>query len=185
MSTHRADVIEIGSIRPGPRWQLPLIGAAVLTIVVVFLPLTPAYDLDVFLRAGHAVLHGLPVYPNPGSPAVYSGSSFVYPYAAVGPFLPLATVPTGLAVAVFFVASASAVISASLLGGDRDALTAVLVLGTAFTITGLQLGSLSPLLFAGAVFLRRLRDRPLAFGLVAAVVVPRSCSSFRCWCGRC
>jgi alpha-1,2-mannosyltransferase len=171
MSTRRARHFDIASTRPAQRWQLPLIGAAVLTIVVVFLPLTPAYDLDVFLRAGHAALHGLPVYPNPSSPAVYAGSSFVYPYFAVGPFLPVATLPAGLALALFFIAGACAVVTASFLGGDHDALTAVLVLGTAFTITGLQLGALSPLLFAGTVFLWRLRDRPAAFGLLAAAVV--------------
>lgn len=144
---------------------------ALLVIVVVFLPLTPAYDVQVFLRAGHAVFHGLPVYPRPGSAAVYSGSSFVYPYLAAWPFVPLAALPTGIGIALFFVACACAVLAAAVLGAEVDAMIVVLVLSTAYTITGLQLGSLSPLLFAGALFLWRLRDRPVAFGLLAAAVI--------------
>jgi hypothetical protein len=47
----------------------------------------------------------------------------------------------------------------------------MLTLCTAFTITGLQLGALSPLLFVGAVFLWRLRDRPVPLALLAAPVI--------------
>ena len=170
MSTRNAGPTSSASGR-AELWQLALTGVAVLTIVLVFLPLTPAYDLEVFLRAGHALLRGLRVYPNPSSPAVYSGSAFVYPYVAVLPFIPLAAVTGALATTLFFAAGAGAVVSASFLASGRDGLIALLVLGTAFTITGLQLGALSPLLFAGAVFLWRLRDRPVAFGVLAAAVV--------------
>jgi hypothetical protein len=47
----------------------------------------------------------------------------------------------------------------------------VLVLSSAFTVTGLQLGTISPLLFAGTVLLWKLRDRPVAFALLAAPIV--------------
>jgi Glycosyltransferase family 87 len=144
---------------------------AIVVIAVLFLPLSPAYDLDVFLRAGNAVLHSAQVYPLPGTPAVYSGFSFVYPYFAVWPFVPLAAMSYGLSTAVFFVGSACAVIAACGVAADRDPWTAALVLSTSFSITGLQLGALSPLLFAGTVLLWRLRARPVSFGLVAAPVV--------------
>ena len=62
----------------------------VIVIALVLLPLSPAYDLNVFLRAGDAILRGRDFYPRVGSPAVYSGSSFVYPALAVWPFVPLA-----------------------------------------------------------------------------------------------
>jgi alpha-1,2-mannosyltransferase len=158
------------------RWPRDLVRAGVLVpalalIVVVFLPLSPAYDLEVFLRAGSAALHGLSVYPSPGSPAVYSGSSFVYPYLAVWPFVPLAALSSGLSTILFFAFCSGAVIAACLVADGCDPWRALLVLCTAFTITGLQLGALSPLLFAGAFFLWRLRDRPVAFGLLAAAVV--------------
>ncbi len=56
------------------RWAAGLCRVAaslllVAAIVVAFLlPLTPAYHVDVFLRAGHAALRGLQVYPAPGTP---------------------------------------------------------------------------------------------------------------------
>jgi hypothetical protein len=126
--------------------------------------------VDVFLHAGHAVLSGLHVYPIPGSPAVYSGSSFVYPYFAVWPFVALAALPSALGTTIFFALSAFALIAACLIAADGDPWPAVFVLCTAFAITGLQLGSLSPLLFAGTIFLWRLRERPVAFALLAAPV---------------
>ena len=90
MSPRSVGPISSASVR-AELWQLALIVVAALTIVLVFLPLTPTYDLEVFLRAGQAVLHGLRVYPSPSSQAVYSGSAFVDPYVAVLPFLPLAS----------------------------------------------------------------------------------------------
>jgi hypothetical protein len=143
----------------------------VAAIVVVFLPLSPSYDLEVFLRAGQATLHGLPLYPRLGSPAVYSGGSFVYPFFAVWPFVALAAIPSSASTAVFFVVCVGAVLVACGAGAGRDPWPATLVLCSAFTITGLQLGALSPLLFAGAVFLWRLRERPLALALLAGPVL--------------
>jgi hypothetical protein len=42
---------------------LLVVGAIVVAIVVVLLPLTRSYDLDVFLRAGYAAVHAQQVYP--------------------------------------------------------------------------------------------------------------------------
>jgi hypothetical protein len=72
---------------------------------------------------------------------------------------------------VVFGSQAAAVLAACMIATRKDPMRTVIVLGTAFTITGLQLGSLSPLLFAGAVFMWILRDRPLAFALIAAPVI--------------
>jgi hypothetical protein len=144
---------------------------AIAAIIFLFLPLTRTYDLDVFLRAGRAALHGLQVYPPPGSPTVYAGGSFVYPYVAVLPFVPLAALGAGVSTVLFFALSVGAVLLMCSLGSEADPWRRVLVLCTSFTITGLQLGALSPLLFAGVVLLWRLRDRPVAFGLVAAPIV--------------
>jgi len=162
------------------RWVLSLrratapvlaVAAIVALIVVVFLPLSRSYDLEVFLRAGYAAAHGQQIYPGPGSPAVYSGSSFVYPYFAVWPFVAMAGMSAGLSTMLFFVICVCAVLIACLIGAKGDPWPATLTMGTAFTITGMQLGALSPLLFVGAVFLWHLRDRPRAFALVAAPVV--------------
>jgi alpha-1,2-mannosyltransferase len=145
--------------------------AAMAAIVVVFLPLSPSYDLDVFLRAGHSLLHGLPVYPQPGSRAVYSGFSFVYPFFAALPFVPLAAIPAHTATFIFFALSVAAVLAACLLATNGDPVRATLIFCTTFMITGLQLGALSPLLFAGAVMMWRLRERPRAMALLAAPVL--------------
>jgi alpha-1,2-mannosyltransferase len=164
------------ALLPAPRplpapWQAALVVACVAAIALLFLPLTPMYDFNVFLHAGRGLLRGLTVYPSPGSPAVYSGSSFVYPYLVSWPFAILALLPGWAARALFFLAGAGAVVAATIVAGRRDAVATVLVLATAFTITGLQLGALSPLLFAGAVLLWALRDRPRAFGISASLVV--------------
>ena len=151
--------------------QLAAPVAAVIAIAALCLPLTPPYDLRVFLHAGAAALHGRDFYPRVGTASVYSGFSFVYPSLVIAPFLPLAWLPAHLSATIFFAVSASAVIAASLRLGDRDSWRVLLVLGTAFTITGLQLGALSPLLFAAAAFLWLLRGRPLAFASLAAIAV--------------
>jgi alpha-1,2-mannosyltransferase len=147
----------------------PLIVGAV--IAVLFTPLSPAYDLAVFVGAGHALLHGASVYPPPGSAQVYSGSSFVYPYFAVAPFVPLALVSRSVGDAAFFAVSFGALGAACLAQSRGDGWRAALVLATSFAVTGLQLGALSPLLAAGVVFLWRLRDRPVALGVLAGPVI--------------
>ena len=153
-------------------WLVAPALVAIATIALVFRPLSPPYDLAVFRGAGHALLHGLPVYPKVGMPTVYSGSAFVYPYFAAWAFAPLAFISLGLGAGLFFVFSAGAVTLAVLAVADRtQRWSAVLVLCASFTISGLQLGALSPLLFAGAIFLWKLRDRPLAFAALAAPVI--------------
>jgi hypothetical protein len=139
-------------------------------IVLVFVPLSPAYDLADFVRAGHAVLHGGAVYPAPASAAAYSGSAFVYPYLIAWPFVPLALVSRDVGVAAFFAASFGA-LAAVCLAQSRDGIRTALVLACSFAVTGLQLGALSPLLAAGALGLWRLRERPRALALLAAPVL--------------
>jgi alpha-1,2-mannosyltransferase len=143
----------------------------VVAIWVLFLPLTHELDLHVFLRAGNAALHGRDIYPTVGTPDVYSGRAFVYPAVVVWPFALLAALPQPVAIAVYFTVCAFAVIAATIFSPTRDRWIPVLVLSTAFTITGLQLGAISPLLFVGAVFLWKLRGRPLLFGLLTALVI--------------
>ncbi|HME04959.1 MAG TPA: glycosyltransferase family 87 protein, partial [Solirubrobacteraceae bacterium] len=167
----------------GPTTVAPSIGALtraiavalvpVAAIALAFLPLTPAYDVDVFLRAGNAATHSLQVYPTPGTPAVYSGFSFVYPYFALWPFMLLAELPAALGTAIVFSISVLAVIAACMIPPSRGPWRAVLVLCTAFTITGLQLGALSPMLFGGLVLLWRVRGRARLFVLAGPVIATK------------
>lgn len=157
------------------RWfkTLCLSGAALVAIALVFLPMTPAYDLEVFLRAGSHVARGFPVYPLLGTSSVYSGSAFVYPYFAALPFVLLAGVSATAATWLFFVISSACVVAVSSAGSDRGHLRALLVVCGAFTITGLQLGALSPLLFAGTLLLWRMRDRPRAFVFAGPIIAAK------------
>ena len=160
----------------GKPWSLvslgllaPLLVAA--SIVIVFVPLTPAYDLSVFVRAGSAVVHGLDVYPSPSAAAVYSGSSFVYPYFSAVVFVPFALVDYERAVAAFFALSLGALAMACLWQTRGDFWQTAMVLGTSFAVSGLQLGALSPLLVAGTVFVWRARERPWLLAVLAAPVI--------------
>lgn len=158
-----------GAARIEPRGLLAL--ALGFGLLAALLPLSPPYDLDVFLRAGRDLWHGVPVYPAVGAPAVYSGSAFVYPLFMAWLFAPLAALPHSLAVAIFVGGSAALVVAAVLATTGGSLLAVPLVLATSYLITGLQLGALSPLLFAGVLGMWRLRERPWSFGLLAAVVV--------------
>lgn len=148
-------------------------GTVVAAIALVFLPMTPAYDLNVFLRAGQNVAEGLPVYPSIGTPSVYSGAAFVYPYFAAFPFVLLAGLSASTATWLFFAISGGCVVAVSSVGVAKGHLRALLVLCCAFTITGLQLGALSPLLFAGTLLLWRMRDRPRAFVLAGPIIAAK------------
>ena len=99
------------------------------------------------------------------------GTRLVYPYFAVWPFVPLAMMSPGLSTALFFALSIGAMLAACVAAAGGDTRPAALVMCSSFAITGLQLGALSPLLCAGAVFLWRLRDRPVGFAVLAAAVV--------------
>jgi hypothetical protein len=146
---------------------------AVAAILAVFTPLTPAYDVNVFLGAGRAIANGWPVYPVIGSSSVYSGSAYVYPYFAAWPFALLSWLSPSVATDVFFFASAAAVGAAAAFRSARGASRAALVLCTSFTITGLQLGALSPLLFAGTLMMWHWRDRLPMFILAAPLIAAK------------
>ena len=131
-------------------------------------------DLRVFYEAGNAVLQGESPYPAVGTPAVYSEHAFVYPIAAVVPFLPLALLPWGLAKLVFFALSVVAVILALRLIGVRGALPFIAVFLSSSFIRSGQLGTLNALLLAGALVAWHYRDSvaPLV-GVLTAVIVPK------------
>jgi alpha-1,2-mannosyltransferase len=143
--------------------------AAVAAVLTVFVPGVPHYDVGVFLRAGASVWHGRDPYPALGSADVRSGFAFVYPYLVAFPFAPLSWLGRWGA-DTFIVGSAFAVVAGCRLAGAGTRGTA-LVLLTSFTITGLQMGTLNALLFLGLILLWRARDRPLAAGVLAALLI--------------
>jgi hypothetical protein len=148
-----------------------LLAALIATIWVAYVRPLPHFDLDVFLRAGAAVGGGHDPYPAPGSPAVYSGFAFVYPYLVAVPFVPLAWLPRAGAEAVFIGLSVVSVLVGCWLAGARRWRAYALVLAASCTITGLQMGTLNALMFACLAALWRLRARPAPAGLLAALLV--------------
>ncbi|MCK9904531.1 hypothetical protein CC117_18360 [Parafrankia colletiae] len=167
----RRDGAEIltGAGRGAARAAGPLVLAALIGLVWVgFVAPIAHFDVDVFLRAGAAVADGRDPYPPPGTPEVYSGFAFVYPYLMSLPFVPLSALPG--ADDLFIALSVVALLAACRLA--RAGWWAfALVLGTSCTITGLQMGTLNALLFCGLVALWRLRDAPVAAGVLAALLV--------------
>ncbi len=172
--------LEYPAPRPAPAHLLPvrrlpvagLVGIAALTVMLwaVYVRDCPHFDVDVFLRAGAAVGDGRDPYPPAGTPEVYSGFAFVYPYLVVFPFVPLSALGHRAA-EVFIAVSVAAVFAGTWLAGARRPRTFALVLAASCTITGLQMGTLNALLFLGLVTLWRIRDTPAAAGVVAALLV--------------
>ncbi|WP_052711128.1 glycosyltransferase 87 family protein [Pseudofrankia sp. DC12] len=176
MTTGLASVMTARLRRPArpagwPAFAPVLIGGLVLVIWVAYVRPLAHFDIDVFLRAGAAVEAGRDPYPSPGSPAVSSGFAFVYPYLVAIPFVPLAWLPRAGAEGLFIGLSVLAVLAGCRLAGARRWQAYALVLVASCTITGLQMGTLNALLFAGLAALWRLRDRPVAAGLLAALLV--------------
>jgi hypothetical protein len=102
---------------------------------------------------------------------VYSGFAFVYPYLVAVPFVPLARLPRAGAEVVFIGLSVLAVLAGCRLAGARRWQAYALVLIASCTITGLQMGTLNALMFAGLAALWRLRDRPVLAGPLAALLI--------------
>ena len=146
--------------------------AAFLAIVwFVFVGHLPRSDFVVFLRAGGRVIHGLNPYPALGTPSVYSGSAFVYPWLTAFLFAPFAVLPAHAADIVFFALSGLAVIGGCRLAGLKDPVSVILVLTAATTIRGFQVGSLNAILFLGCILAWRFRDRHAIAAIPLAIVV--------------
>jgi alpha-1,2-mannosyltransferase len=149
-----------------------------VTVALVFawwLSLQDAHaDLRVFYDAGKSVLDGESPYPHLGTAEVYSEHAFVYPIAAVLPFVPLALLPWGLAKFVFYALSAAAVVYAVRLTGARAAAPYLAVFLSASFVRSAQLGTLNALLLAGLLVAWHYREHvaPLV-AILTAVIVPK------------
>jgi alpha-1,2-mannosyltransferase len=155
-------------------YVLPVVACLVLFGWFGWVDPIPHYDIAVFLRGASAVLAGHDPYPRPGTPAVYSGFAFVYPYLVAWPFVPLGALPRSVGEDVFIAASVVAIIAGCRLMGVRHPAVYALVLTTSCTIVGLQMGSLNAVLFCGVAAAWRYRDRPfVVVPLLALVIVSK------------
>ena len=134
--------------RPGLNFiALALVGFAVY---YTFMGAIRPVDLDVFLRAGRAVVHGHNPYSGAHSRAIYTNNAFVYPLAVAWWFAPL-TALGGAAHLVYAIASLSAVVLACWLARPQEPLIAALVLLSSCTVIGLQDGTVNSWLLLGLV----------------------------------
>ncbi len=145
---------------------LVLLGAA---IYAAFVAPIRQVDLDVFLRAGQAVLHGHDPYSSTHSETIRTNAAFVYPLAVAWWFAPLSTI--GASHVVYAIASLLAIGLACWWARPGQPLIAALVMLSSAAVIGLQDGSVNPWLLLGLIAAWRWRDRPVVSGLAVAALV--------------
>ncbi|MGH8860019.1 MAG: glycosyltransferase 87 family protein [Jatrophihabitantaceae bacterium] len=150
-----------------------LAGVAVVSVLawLIFIrPVTPL-DFNVFLTGGRDVAHGRDPYPALGSPQVWSGSAFVYPWLTAWLFAPASAISAHAAALVMTVLSTLAVaVGVWSLRGPRF-IPVACVLASAPTLDGLQMGTLNAFLFLGVCLCWRWRDRAPAVGVTIGVLI--------------
>lgn len=151
--------------------QFAVTGGVAVTVWVLFGRLIAPFDLIVFIDAGRAVLHGSDPYVSASSQVFRSGHAFVYPLFVAWAFAPLALLPLQLAEKLFEIASIAAITGAARLLGRRETLVPGLVIASATTIVGLQMGTINGLLVGGIGVAWHLRNRhPLLCGLLLGLI---------------
>jgi hypothetical protein len=153
--------------------MLWLAGVGVMSMAVwlVFVRSVRPLDLNVFLAAGRAVAHGHSPYPVLGSPHLWSGSAFVYPWVTAWIFAPAAAISSHAAALLMTVSSVAAIAAGVWSLAGFRLIPFACVLFSAPTIDGLQMRTLNALLFLGVCLAWRWRDRPAWAGLVIGLLV--------------
>src|SRR5215468_8847707 len=91
-----------------------LLGTSCAALVwLLFVRSVDPQDLEVFLRAGHAVVHGVSPYVAPLSPQVWSGHAYVYPYLTAWAFAPSSGLPVSAAALIYYLGSVAALLVAA------------------------------------------------------------------------
>lgn len=137
---------------------------------VVFIAPVHQVDLEVFLRAGQAVLHGHDPYSSTHSETIRTNAAFVYPVAVAWWFAPLSAAGAA-AHPLYAVASLLAIAGACWWARPGRPLIAALVLLSSCAVIGLQDGSVNPWLLLGLIAAWRWRDRAAVVGLVVAALI--------------
>ena len=151
--------------------QLGVAGCVAVLAGLLFGRLIAPFDLIVFIDAGRAVLHGADPYVSVSSQEFRSGHAFVYPLFVAWVFAPLALLPLHGAETLFGVASILAIIGGARLLGRRETLVPAVVIASATTIVGLQMGTINGLLVGGLGLAWHYRNRhPLLCGIVLGLI---------------
>ncbi len=156
-----------------PQRRLLAAGALVLLGVAIYLSFVAPIrqvDLDVFLRAGQAVLHGHDPYSSTHSETIRTNAAFVYPLAVAWWFAPLSAIGSASHL-IYAIASLLAIGVACWWARPGQPLIAALVLLSSAAVIGLQDGSVNPWLLLGLIAAWRWRDRAIVAGLVVAALI--------------
>ncbi len=151
--------------------QLAATGGVAVIVGLLFGQLIAPFDLIVFIDAGRAVLHGSNPYVSVSSQEFRSGHAFVYPLFVAWLFAPLALLPRYVAERLFEVASIAAITGGARLLGRRETLIPGIVIASATTVVGLQMGTINGLLVGGLGVAWYFRDRhPLLCGVLLGLI---------------
>lgn len=127
-------------------------------------------DLHIFWLAGRAYLHGMDPYPSVGSVG-RTGGLFVYPAPMAALFAPLGWMPFWTAALVWETTGAGAVLAALRLLGVRDVRCVVLAFLSFPVLSGISVGTVSPLLLLAVVALWKWRDREFRAGMAVSFLL--------------
>lgn len=160
------------------RRLLPIIVWGVLPLALTAGALLGSYDVHYagdfhlsFWPAGQRILHGASPYVDAGAPEVAQAIAFVYP--AVGALLltPFALLPRELADAVFTALNIAAILLTLRVLHVRDWRVYGASLLSLPVVSGWLVGNVTLLLGLGVALLWRHRNRPVAAGLIVAMIV--------------
>lgn len=150
--------------------RLLAFGLGLIIYVLYFKSRVNQSDFQVMYSAAETVTRHVSPYPADGSPSVYSGSSFVYPYVAAYLFVPFTLLNISQAEYAFVVVSVASVCVALWMFGVRRPSAYALFLAASTTIVAWQMGTLNPLFVLGIATAWRFRSKALVVGVAVALV---------------
>lgn len=135
--------------------------SVVLTSIILFYYVRRVNQSDflVFLHAAREISRGRSPYPPVGSPVTYSGSSYVYPYFVAYLLQPLGYFSNYLASMIFvYLSILLNALTIRFSVGAKPLVAVALMVSSPFVIA-IQMGTLTPILIFGMVFVWHFRDR--------------------------
>jgi len=173
--------LRVAGRRVGVVTLLGVVPTALLVSFVVGATVTPvrpgsvhAIDFHTFWVAARTYASGDSPYPQEGSLAVWAPSvqqSFVYPAPTIAALAPFGFLPYSVAVLVFVPLLACAIGVSLWLLGVRDWRCYGATFASPAVLTGISVGTLSPLLMLGVAVAWRWRERRGVVGLAVGAVV--------------
>jgi hypothetical protein len=171
LTSLRADTLP--ALRPTPARAVGVALFAVLpAVLMVRLLRQPGlgWDFRVFYLAAQHYLHGVSPYSGRSLAVLAAKRAFVYPAPVAAFFVPLALLPYPLALWLWLVGSALAVVAALRILGVRDWRCAGALFLTAPVQQGIRLGTVMPALMLLLALLWRHRDRTAVAAATCGVV---------------